>query len=210
MLKEKIFRETLKREIREKKLAAAKRMLEVNNLNNLLEKHSFDNFTAKENWQKKMLNIAKEYANNPSSWLLVSGQSGCGKTHVCTAVVNSLLAKSIPVLYMLWREDLSVLKSYSYSDAMQYKRLMNRYKSMDCLYIDDFFKAGHTEADIKIAFEILDARYRTNKLTIISTELTKDELMNVDEAIGGRIWQASKKILVKKDIKRNVRIAEVI
>ena len=54
-------------------------------------------------------------------------------------------------------------------------------------------KGGHTDADIRLAFEILNSRYNDSQLrTIISSELTLFEILGLDEAVGGRIYERSK------------------
>jgi DNA replication protein DnaC len=66
------------------------------------------------------------------------------------------------------------------------------------LYIDDLFKTGRvagktaqmpTEADINLAFEIINSRAIQRKPTIISSESNLFDLIQIDEAIGGRIKQ---------------------
>ncbi len=50
-----------------------------------------------------------------------------------------------------------------------------------------------TASDITIAYEILNSRVmRPDLLTIISTELSVDEIMDLDSALGSRIYQKSK------------------
>jgi DNA replication protein DnaC len=78
----------------------------------------------------------------------------------------------------------------------QYNEDIHFYKTVDVLYIDDLFKTGRgvgkkaqmpTEADINLAFEIINSRSIQRKPTIISSESTIYEILNIDEAIGSRI-----------------------
>jgi DNA replication protein DnaC len=74
-----------------------------------------------------------------------------------------------------------------------YQAKIKKLKRVPVLYIDDFFKGGASDADIKLAFEILNARYNDTALrTIISSEIDLDGLMRIDEAIGGRIYERSR------------------
>ena len=41
-----------------------------------------------------------------------------------------------------------------------------------------------TQGDINIAFEIINYRYINDLITIISSELLLDEIINIDEATG--------------------------
>ena len=85
---------------------------------------------------------------------------------------------------------------------------MQPYKNVLCLYIDDLFKGGASEADIKLAFELIDHRYRNKYITIISTELLPNELIAIDEAVAGRIFEKSKnhRIVIGRDSAKNQRL----
>jgi DNA replication protein DnaC len=64
---------------------------------------------------------------------------------------------------------------------------------------------------VNVAFEIINYRYNNpNLLTIISSELSEDELLDVDEAIGGRIYERARTFSIAKDRKRNYRIRRTV
>ena len=70
------------------------------------------------------------------------------------------------------------------------------------LYIDDFLKTRHgalpTDGDINLAFEIINARYNNRALrTIFSGERGLNEIMELDEALGSRIYQRCGKYKLK-------------
>jgi DNA replication protein DnaC len=74
------------------------------------------------------------------------------------------------------------------------------------LYIDDMLKQKYTErptfteADIKVAFMILNGRYLMNKPTIISSEWDLiDQLMEADEGVFSRVYERCKKHIVSID-----------
>ena len=62
------------------------------------------------------------------------------------------------------------------------------------LYIDDFLKGRITDADINLAFELINARYnrRETAITIISSELDLGTVTKLDEALGGRIYERAR------------------
>ena len=173
------------------------RSLKRSGLEDVVQEYRFDNYAAKETWQKNALEIAKRYTENyQEHWLFIGGASGRGKTHLCTAAAIALLKKGNEVKYMLWRDEARRLKSIV--NDPEYNRDIQFYKSVDVLYIDDLFKTGRgvgksaqipTEADINLAFEIINSRAIQRKPTIISSESTLIELVQIDEAIGGRIKQ---------------------
>ena len=87
----------------------------------------------------------------------------------------------------------------------EYGAILAKYRDTDVLYIDDLFKTQHgkspTEADIGIAFDILDGRYRNQKgITILSTEKSLAEIRKLDYAIAGRIAELSMSEKYRPDI----------
>lgn len=187
-------------------------------LKDVIRDYTFDKFEATEPWQQTMKNAAMEYAKNQDGWLYLGGQSGCGKTHLCTAVCREFLLQGRQVIYMLWRDDIVKIKGLG-PDPEERQALMDRYKTAEILYIDDLFKTGRspdgyepkpTAADINAAFEIINYRYiNPGLLTVISSELDEDELLDIDEAVGGRIFERAKSISIAKDRGRNYRIRKV-
>jgi len=196
--------------------------IEKSGLKNLLDKYTFENYKVTEPWQKVFKESAERFINDHTGkWFYAGGQVGCGKTHICTAIVKELLKQGIPARYMLWRDEVVTLKAVV-NDEVEYPKLINPLKTVPVLYIDDFFKTGDeldkfgnlvkkrpTQGDINVAFEILNYRYNNDKLiTIISSERTIDELLDCDEAVGSRIYQRTKEYckVCPQDIKRNFRM----
>lgn len=188
-------------------------------LKDIIKDYTFEKFQDTENWQKAIKSAAMEYAKEPEGWFFLGGQSGAGKTHLCTAICREFLLAGRRVKYMLWRDDVVKIKG-AVTDSEEYSRLIDEYKTIDVLYIDDLFKTGKdnfnqaqkpTGADINVAFEIINYRYNNPKLlTIISSELTEDELLDIDEAIGGRIYERAKAFTIGKSRDRNYRIKRAV
>ena len=91
---------------------------------------------------------------------------------------------------MLWRDDARKLKSVV-NKQEEYDDIMQPFKDCAVLYIDDFLKGTVTDADINVAFELLNHRHNQNKRTLISTERTGAEIARYDNALGSRIIQRS-------------------
>lgn len=188
-------------------------------LKNIIKDYTFEKFRDEEPWQKSVKAAALEYAKNPEGWFFLGGQSGAGKTHLCTAICREFLLGGRQVVYMLWRDEAVKLKGVV-NDAEEYGKLIDRYKNAEVLYIDDLFKTGKnpdgdvqrpTGADVNIAFEIINYRCNNPKLlTIVSSECTEDDLLDIDEAVGGRIIEKAKAISISKDRKRNYRLRKAV
>lgn len=187
-------------------------------LKNIIRDYTFSKFVVADPWQQTLKEAAEAYAQKPEGWFFIGGQSGAGKTHLCTAICREFLLAGTSVKYMLWRDDIVKLKN-ALGEPAQYDALMTEYKTVEVLYIDDLFKTGKgadgakqrpTSADINIAFEILNFRYNNSKLlTVISSECTINDILDIDEATGGRIFEKAKAFSLKPDKAKNYRLKGV-
>ena len=160
------------------------------------EEYILETFDTSEPWQKHIFDAAMKFLENPEgSWFFTGGQVGAGKTHLCTGLVRKLLDRGMPARYMCWRDDIVTIKA-NIMNAEEYANLVEPLKNVKVLYIDDLFKTNSKEpttAEINVAFEILNARYnRKGLITIISTEFFIDEIVDIDQAVGSRIFEKSK------------------
>lgn len=196
------------------------RRMEKSGLKNLMRDYTFGKFEVSENWQKTVQNAAASYAKSPQGWFFIGGQSGCGKTHICTAICRELILQGLDVVYMLWRDEITRLKAMV-TDVDKYDNNIQLFKRAEVLYIDDFFKMGRgignndmqkpTMADINIAFELLNYRSINNLQTIISSEFNIAELLEIDQALAGRIVENANPmpLVIRPDIKKNYRLKKV-
>lgn len=166
-------------------------------LGDLAKRYTFDNYVDTKKWQEEAKRSALQFLENPEGkWFFIGGQSGSGKTHLCTALTISLIKqKKKQARYMKWREEVTRLNAVV-NDEIAYRRHMDALKTTELLYIDDFFKTGKvqpTAAEINKAFELLDYRYSDKRLiTIISSERSIEQIFQIDEATGGRILDMAK------------------
>ena len=157
-----------------------------------------------------MKEVTERFITEPQGhWLMLCGQSGCGKTHLTTAAFVQLSYRlGLEGQFLQWNQDSRALKAAALEDD---SRLWDRYKTAELLLIDDLFKGagqGPSDADIRLAFEILDHRYNNTLTTIISTELPFDKLLTIDQAIAGRIKEMCGDFLVSiaPDAAKNFRL----
>lgn len=193
-------------------------------LKDVLKKYTFDKYEAKEQWQQTLKEVAIRFCkDDDNDWFFIGGQSGSGKSHLCTAICTYYLKRGKRVKYMVWRDDVPLIKAVV-NDAEQYRAMITELKKVDVLYIDDLFKMGKdqqgnvprpTVADINLAFEILNYRYNNkNLVTIISSERQIGEILDIDTATGGRINEMTNKggynLNIKNDPQKNYRLKGIV
>ena len=169
------------------------RLIRESGLESSLRENTFESYTTLNPWQEEAKAQAQKYVKDwRGHWFFIGGTVGSGKTHLCTAICGELLNAGIPLRYLQWRADAPMLKS-AVKDGETYRELITPLKTVRALYIDDLFKGGITDADINLAFDLLNIRYSDPSLaTIISSEKTIKELVGVDEGIGTRILERSR------------------
>lgn len=174
----------------------------------MIKRFRFDNFSVMKDYQTQMKMAAQRYAQSDlKGWLMLSGQSGTGKTHLCTAVCKYLLSKGHTVKYVLWHDVARKLQALRYK-IDEYEAYIHEIADAEVLYIDDLFKADKSTGP---AFELLNQRYISRRPTIISTEVYMNEMIQMDEAMASRIAEMTKGFIVHtaRDAERNFRTAEV-
>lgn len=177
--------------------------------------YTLDNFKAQTAWQKNLLQAAKNFIVQPVGWFYVGGQVGCGKSHICSAIVRELLLSGHAAKYILWEDTAAKLKSFI-NDFDKYEDVIKPLREADILYIDDFLKPTEksvkpTPADLRQAYAILNARYNNpNAITIISSEHWLSEILALNEAVGSRIVERAgeNKINIARKSGRNYRLLE--
>ncbi len=186
-------------------------------LEEAIETLTFDNFKASEDWQKEIKQKAEQFCVDiPAKWFYIGGQSGSGKSHLCTAIASHYLWEGKDLRYMPWASESKRLKQIV--NDISYREEIGKWKEAPVLYVDDFLKVEYggnpTAADMRLAFELIDGRlYDRQKITIISSERTLKEHLSAgaDEATIGRIYQAAGKynLDVPRDRKKNYRFKSV-
>ena len=172
------------------------RRIRKSNMADMLTRYTFDSYETPDKDTQHVKELAKKFIKDGGGWLYISGQSGSGKTHICTAICSQLIMAGRETIYMTWKDTSTRLKAIINTD--DYQKQMERYERIPVLYIDDFFKGGASDADIRLAFELINQRYNDSRLwTIISSEMDIQTILSLDEALGGRIYERAKAYTIK-------------
>ncbi len=120
------------------------------------------------------------------------GQPGSGKTHLLVAVSNALMALGVGVLYFPWVEGSNELRDAVKDGASEtLKSRINAMKTSDVLYIDDLFKGRKSPTDyqLEFLFDTVNERYLNHRPILLSSEKSIDQICEIDEGIGSRIYE---------------------
>ena len=189
-------------------------------LGNVVKKYTFDAYETPEEWHKHIKETAERFCQGKNSCFFIGGQSGAGKTHICTAIAVHFIRQGLETRYMIWPEEIQGILASISNAPDKYEAKMKELKEADVLYIDDLFKNGKddkgnvkvpSEPEVRRFFEIINHRYNNpDKITIISSERTLFNLNDIDQALAGRIAEKTKEqgfcINLRPDFSKNWRM----
>jgi DNA replication protein DnaC len=148
---------------------------------------SFDNFQGNE----KLISDLKQI--NHEDGIVLRGNTGCGKTHLAIAI-----AKAIPTEWHSIKGDvvpgavftttpellLKIRSSFREDSKESEENLINYYSGGDLLILDDLGSEKTTDFAITTLYIIIDRRIRECRQTIITTNLSQEE---IEKVFGARI-----------------------
>lgn len=138
------------------------------------------NFAADDGENAKISKVAMNYVTNfaemrkRNKGLLFYGTVGTGKTFYSACIVNALIDRGYPCLMTNFSRLVNTI-SGMYDGKQEYIDGLNRF---DLLVIDDLASERDTEYMNEIVQTIVDSRYRAGLPTIITTNLTAEEIKN--------------------------------
>lgn len=125
--------------------------------------------------------VLVDIIKNPVNFLLMTGLHRKGKTFAAKIVYNIYNPHAYPAYDhdRAWFEtqaDLNTLWTKRQAEYGETYTLLEEIKSTKMLIIDDFGSRTPTEAFLDFLYAIIDHRYANKKGTIITTNLTSDQL----------------------------------
>lgn len=141
----------------------------------------FDDFRADTEPMRAAATILRDYAENfdararKGHGLILAGQPGTGKSHLAGAVLQAHLEKD--VLYATCMDLIRLVRETWRKDSARSEReVLAHLGSLDLLVIDEVGVQYGTEGEQNIMFDVLDARYRAMRPTILLTNQNAEGL----------------------------------
>ncbi len=125
---------------------------------------------------ERAYNLARQFSQSLEGWLLFQGRYGCGKTHLSAAISNFAVSLGIPALFITVPDLLDTLRhSYNATDYT-FEERFNEIRQVRLLILDDFGTQNATGWAQEKLFQILNYRYINRLPTVITTNVTLDEI----------------------------------
>ncbi len=127
--------------------------------------------------KNKMQHYALNFDNSEESFLF-TGQPGVGKTFTSNCVANVLIEQGHPLVYTTASGLMHYIRTHLYDLGESRDSVYRPLYEADLLILDDFGAESNSEFNRSQIFELLNRRILTGGKTIISTNLTMQELVN--------------------------------
>lgn len=132
---------------------------------------------------KKSFEVATDYIKNFREYftqgkgLYLEGPCGTGKTHLAIAIALAIINTGVPVICKTSIDILGDIKRcYERNSEVTEEEVLEAYKSVDLLIIDDLGKEQTTEWSVPVLYSILNERYEALLPTIITTNYNTSAL----------------------------------
>ncbi len=113
--------------------------------------------------------------------LLMTGPVGTGKTFAAACIANALIERGVPVLMTSFPVILGTSK-YDLNDVIR------QAQEYDLIIVDDLGAERDTDYSLEIMFQFVDARYRSGKPMIVTTNLSPQEMRKTTSLALSRIY----------------------
>lgn len=151
----------------------------------------------------KTTSIAHKYVDNfpemkkRGKGLLLYGTVGTGKTYAAACIANELINQGRPCLVTNFARITNTLQGMF--DGKQ--RYLDDFNRLDLLVIDDLASERDTSYMNEMIFNIIDSRYRSGKPLIVTSNLTKADLMAPGSIDRQRIYSRLLEMCVPVEVK---------
>jgi DNA replication protein DnaC len=138
---------------------------------------------------KDCVDAAKSFADGPGGWLVLCGASGCGKTHIAAAIVNRIIERGQPALFVVVPDLLDHLRSaYQPGAEIAYDNRFEIVRNAPILVLDDLGAQSPTPWAQEKLFQLINHRFNAQLPTVVTTNLAPEQF---DDRLRTRLTDAA-------------------
>jgi DNA replication protein DnaC len=150
----------------------------------LLEQMTFDNFSLRQDELppneranlEKAFELCREFAKGPEGWLVLTGEYGCGKTHLAAAIANERQSTGQTALFVVVPDLLDHLRAtFSPTSQVRFDKRFEEVRTAPVLVLDDLGTESASPWAREKLFQLFNHRYNAHLPTIVTMAQTIDE-----------------------------------
>ncbi len=190
------------------KEALATENIKSSGMGKLIERQSFENFDIKryegdpDLYDKMRYNLesarkyAKEFGRDAKNLVMI-GFTGTGKTHLSTAIAKVVISRGFDVIYDSAQNIISDFEADRFKSGYgPYEPKAEKYLDCELLIIDDLGTEFTNQFSLSCLYNLINTRENRGLSTILSTNLSMQELQKkYEDRIFSRIMSSSSKLL---------------
>jgi DNA replication protein DnaC len=151
----------------------------------LMQDMTFDNFDLRQDELpaeeranlKRAFELCQEYAEHPDGWLMLTGDYGCGKTHLAAAIANARVAMGQPALFVVVPDLLDHLRAtFSPSSQVRFDKRFEEVRTAPLLVLDDLGTESASPWAQEKLYQLFNYRYNARLPTIITMARPIDQV----------------------------------
>ena len=153
-----------------------------NYISKRLKDYNFNNFKVTD-VNKKEVAIVKDYTNkcinsDQENGLIITGDSGIGKTHLAASISNKLIEKDKLVLMGRLTSLLDMIKETFRDNSKSENELIELFSNVDMVVIDDLGTEKISSWALDKLYTIIENRNENKLPIIITTKFDKEGLLH--------------------------------
>jgi len=126
---------------------------------------------------KRAFEEARTYAANPSGWLMLTGNYGCGKTHLAAAIANARVRLGQQALFVVVPDLLDHLRAtFNPRSSVTYDKRFEKVRRAPFLVLDDLGTESATLWAQEKLYQLFNYRYVAKLPTVITTAKPLEQL----------------------------------
>lgn len=126
---------------------------------------------------ERAFETARQYAEKPDGWLVLTGPYGCGKTHLAAAIANYRASQGRPAMFVVVPDLLDHLRAtFSPSSSVRYDLRFEEVRTAELLVLDDLGTQATTPWVREKLYQLFNHRYNAELATVITTADPLDEI----------------------------------